>query len=144
VPGPTRIPPAPPLPLWTPLIPIYSDFGGSLIADESVQPTYVSRCASSPNNSWLIRCDLGQIEVLPDDVLLAIFDFFMVRDQDFLRSGDQPPTLITTGTISNRTVEGPCFSITMSPESATLLYARISYKEVPGCLACLTSPHHER
>src|SRR5216684_1139154 len=71
---------------------------------------YVSCCASSPNDSWLIRCDAGQIEVLPDNVLLAIFDYFMVGDQSlqrgFLRSEYQPPTqLITTGTDFRRAVE---------------------------------------
>jgi hypothetical protein len=41
--------------------------------------------ASSPNYFWLIRCDVGQavtIDVLPDDILLAIFDFCVVRYQD--------------------------------------------------------------
>ncbi len=39
------------------------------------------------------------------------------------------------------TVEEPCFRITTSPESATLLYLRNSYDEDPGYLAGLTSPH---
>ncbi len=39
--------------------------------------------------------------MLPDDVLLEIFDFFVVGDQDFLRSGDQPARIF----ISKRTVE---------------------------------------
>src|SRR5713226_475389 len=54
---------------------------------------YVSCCASSPDDSWLIRCDdVGQattIDVLPSDVLLAIFDFCAVRDQYFPRSGNR-------------------------------------------------------
>jgi F-box-like len=41
---------------------------------------------SYPNDCWLIRCDyVGQvitIDVLPDDVLLTIFDFYVVRYQD--------------------------------------------------------------
>ncbi len=49
----------------------------------SVQSRYVPCYASSPNDSWLIRRDIGQIEVLPDDVLLEIFDFFVVGYQDF-------------------------------------------------------------
>src|SRR6266849_9029865 len=48
----------------------------------------VSLCctrASSSNDCWLIpsRCDVGQVvttDVLPDDVLLIIFDFYMVRE----------------------------------------------------------------
>ena len=39
----------------------------------------------TPKNSWLIRCDVGQvvtIDVLPDDVLLTIFDFYVIRYQD--------------------------------------------------------------
>jgi hypothetical protein len=41
--------------------------------------------ASSLNDCWLIRWDVGQvvtIDVLPNDVLLAIFDFYVVRYQD--------------------------------------------------------------
>ena len=41
--------------------------------------------ASSPNDCWLIRCDVGQvvtIDVLSDDALLAIFDFYVVPYQD--------------------------------------------------------------
>jgi hypothetical protein len=33
----------------------------------------------------LIRCDVGQVvtvDDLPDDVLLAIFDFYVFKDQD--------------------------------------------------------------
>jgi hypothetical protein len=60
--------------------------------------------ASSPNDSWLIRCDVGQIEVLPDDALLAIFDFFVVGYEDFPRSGDQPFIQISTIEFSKRTV----------------------------------------
>ena len=40
---------------------------------------------SSRNDCWLIRCDVGPvltIDDLPDDVLLAIFDFYVVRFQD--------------------------------------------------------------
>jgi F-box-like len=40
---------------------------------------------SYPNDCWLIRCVVGQvitIDVLPDDVLLTIFDFYVVRYQD--------------------------------------------------------------
>jgi hypothetical protein len=47
-----------------------------------VQSKYVSYCASSPNDCWLIRWDVGQIEVLSDDVLLENFDFFVVGDSD--------------------------------------------------------------
>ena len=41
---------------------------------------------SSPNDCWLIRCDIlvGRvlaINDLPDDDLLAIFDFCVLRDQ---------------------------------------------------------------
>ncbi len=43
--------------------------------------------------------------MLPDDVLLAIFDFFVVADQDFLRSGDQLAIQITISTFSKRRVE---------------------------------------
>ena len=38
-----------------------------------------------PDDCWLIRCDVGQvaaIDVLPDDALLAIFDFCVVGYQD--------------------------------------------------------------
>jgi hypothetical protein len=41
-------------------------------------------CASSLSDSWLIRCDVGQvtiIEVLHDDVLLEIFGLCVVEDQ---------------------------------------------------------------
>jgi hypothetical protein len=48
---------------------------------------------------------VGQIEVLPDDVLLAIFDFCVVGYQDFLISGDQPAIRIGTRDIFKRTVE---------------------------------------
>src|SRR5258708_4843554 len=66
---------------------------------------YASCRASSPNDSWLIRCDVGQIEVLPDDVLLAIFDFYVVGYPDFPRSGDGDGILISTSEISKHTVE---------------------------------------
>ena len=39
----------------------------------------------SPNDCWLIRCDVGQvvtIDDLSDDELLAIFDFCVIRSQD--------------------------------------------------------------
>jgi hypothetical protein len=55
---------------------------------------YVSCYASSPNDSWLIRCNVGQIEVLPDDVLLEIFDFCVVGYQDIFRSGDDPDIVL--------------------------------------------------
>jgi hypothetical protein len=67
------------------------DLEGSLmaLADNLAHP-YNRRktcCAltSSPNDRWLIGCDVGQvvtIGVLPDDVLLTIFDFYVVRYQD--------------------------------------------------------------
>ena len=43
--------------------------------------------ASPPSDCWLIRCDVGQVltidsDVLPDDVLLEIFDFYVVGYQD--------------------------------------------------------------
>ena len=49
-----------------------------------------NRCTSLLCTSivrWLIQCDVGQvvyvtIDVLPDDVLLAIFDFYVVKYQD--------------------------------------------------------------
>ena len=53
----------------------------------------LSFCAleSSPNDCWLIRCrDIGQIvtiDGLPDDVLLAIFDFYVGGYQDNVRCG---------------------------------------------------------
>ncbi len=41
---------------------------------------------SSPNNCWLIRCDvLGRvltIDDFPDDVLVEIFDFYVVSCQN--------------------------------------------------------------
>jgi hypothetical protein len=40
---------------------------------------------SSPNDLWLIRCDVDQvvtIDNLPDDVLLEIFDFYVVKYQN--------------------------------------------------------------
>ena len=46
---------------------------------------YVFCCAHLSNDCWLIRCDVGQlitIDVLPDDVLLSIFDFYVVGYQD--------------------------------------------------------------
>src|SRR5260370_21076769 len=70
----------------------------------SVQSMYLSCCASSPNDCWLIRCDVGQIEVLPDDVLLAIFDFCVVGYQDFPRTGGIA-SLVGTSEISRHTVE---------------------------------------
>src|SRR6266700_3384297 len=49
--------------------------------------------ASSPNDCRLIRCHVGlvvaiEIDVLPDDVLLAIFDFYVVgyQDLDFIEA----------------------------------------------------------
>jgi hypothetical protein len=71
----------------------------------SVQSMYVSCCASSPNDCWLIRCDVGQIEVLPDDVLLEIFDFCVARYQDLLRSRDRRHIIAYTSEISRFTVE---------------------------------------
>ena len=64
------------------------DFEGSLVennlADSSNRrKSFVEHW---PNDFWLIRCDvLGYvitIDVLPDDVLLMIFDFYLVRYQD--------------------------------------------------------------
>ncbi len=66
---------------------------------------YISCCGPSPDDSWLIRCDVGQvttIEVFPDDALLAIFDFCVVGDQDFSSSGDRLSIVLR---ISKRTVE---------------------------------------
>ena len=43
--------------------------------------TYVL-CAISRNVCWLTRCDVGQvisIDILPDEILLAIFDFYMEK-----------------------------------------------------------------
>src|SRR5216684_7127928 len=93
-------------PLWTvdPNI-----FGLQRFADgrqcTSLQFRYVSCCASFPYDSWLIRCNVGQIEVLPDDVLLAIFDFCVVAYPEFPRSGDDHSVIIGTGDISQGTVE---------------------------------------
>src|SRR6266849_1377142 len=49
-----------------------------------------------PDDCWLIRCDVGwlvTIDDLPDDVLLEIFDFYVVGYQDLdpteIVSGDQ-------------------------------------------------------
>ena len=61
------------------------DFECSLMADNFAHPhnrrkSVVVHWASSPND-WLIRCDVGQvltIDVLPDDVLLIIFGFYVV------------------------------------------------------------------
>ena len=39
------------------------------------------------------------------------------------------------------TVERPCLRITTSPEPATFLHTQKIWKEVPGCLASLTSRH---
>jgi hypothetical protein len=73
---------------------------GSLVADDPAHP--YNQCKSfvvhwhhlsSPNDFWLIRCDVGQVVVtiddLPDDVLLAIFDFYVVKYQrpEFLDFG---------------------------------------------------------
>ena len=40
--------------------------------------------ASFPNDCWLIRRDVGVLTIddLPDDDLLAIFDFYVVPYQD--------------------------------------------------------------
>src|SRR6266849_1894179 len=50
----------------------------------------VSACcalASSPNDCWLIRCDhvghVVTIDVLPDDVLLTIFDFYVYQKTSY-------------------------------------------------------------
>src|SRR6202789_321886 len=45
---------------------------------------------SSPNDCWLILCDVGQvltINDLPDDDLLAIFDFYVVGHPDLCLRG---------------------------------------------------------
>jgi hypothetical protein len=140
------------------------DLEGSLmaLADNLAHP-YNRRktccaLASSPNDRWLIGCDVGQvvtIDVLPDDVLLTIFDFYVVRyqdlDSDFV-AGDvalsyqDTKTKIRSWQAGTRvsTVERPRFCITTPPESATLLYNQNTCKEDPGCLARLASPHPGR
>ena len=53
---------------------------------------------SSPTDCWLIRCDVGQmvtIDDLPDDALLAIFDF----------SVDERPLIFTMSAVSSRKME---------------------------------------
>ena len=50
------------------------------MADNLAHPSNRCKWASSPNGHWLIRCDIGQvvtIDNLPDEVLLAIFDFYL-------------------------------------------------------------------
>ena len=65
------------------------------MADNLAHPN--NRCKSfvcilasspSPNDCWLIRCDIGQVvtfDELPDNVLLEIFDFHVVGYQDNVR-----------------------------------------------------------
>ncbi len=72
------------------------DLGGSLMADSHANH-YNPRTSLVVHHllttSELIRCDIGQvttIEVLSDRVLLAIFDFHVVKDQDFYTSRDAP------------------------------------------------------
>ena len=62
------------------------NFEGLLMAD-NLAHSKSSCCAllPFPDDCWLIRCDVGQvaaIDVLPDDALLAIFDFCVVGYQD--------------------------------------------------------------
>ena len=69
------------------LIPIYRDFEGSLMAHNLAHPYNRRefllahwRHLLTTAGDWLIRCNVGQvvtIDHLPDDVLLAIFDFYV-------------------------------------------------------------------
>ena len=58
--------------------------------------------------SELIRCDIGQvttIEVLSDRVLLAIFDFHVIKEQDFYSPSD-PRDFIAGDSYMRRTALG--------------------------------------
>src|SRR6266566_6505152 len=56
------------------------------MTDNLAHPYNPRKSLASPlSNCWLIRCDVDQvltIDVLPDDVLLEIFDFYVVGYQD--------------------------------------------------------------
>jgi hypothetical protein len=73
------------------LIPVDLDFEGPLMADNLAR-LYNERKSllCTGNDCRLIRYDVGQvvtIDILPDDVLLAIFDFYVVPYQDIFLAG---------------------------------------------------------
>jgi hypothetical protein len=75
---------------------------------------------------------MNRIDVLPDDVLLEIFDL-----HDMIRGMAIAGPCVST-------MEKPCFSITASPESATFLYTKHTRKGYTGRLASLSSHRYGR
>src|SRR6266849_3830963 len=102
-----------------------------------------------------MRCRTGgnlTVDVLLDDVLLTIFDFYLVKCQDsgkdftvaVFDKNEIRAVAIAYTRVS--TMEVPHFWITPSPETATLLSIRQPeiWEDVSGYLASLTSPHSGR
>jgi len=81
------------------------------------------------------------IEVLNDDVLLAIFDFYVGarEDQKEKQSIEAWQTLVHVSAVARR-----CICITTTPGSATCLYGENVCEGHFGCLASVTGCHRRR
>ncbi|KAF8502597.1 hypothetical protein F5888DRAFT_1105901 [Russula emetica] len=114
---------------------------GSLTVDNSA-PT--ARRWTSKDIRNRCRRQLIIFDMLPDDVLLEIFDFHVDEDmyEDFEPSEKQTIELITLVHVS--TLEKCRFSITTSPQSATHLYNQNTCEGHPGHLAAFASHHSRR
>jgi hypothetical protein len=87
---------------------------------------------------------MKQIDILPDEALLEIFDFCTVTDPPYA-SGGIPSDAGKKATeawqllVHVSTMEKPCSWITTSSEPATFLYIQNTHKGHTGRLASLTS-----
>ena len=79
------------------------------------------------------------IDVLPDEVLLAIFDFCVDEHPFANDEKKERGVAVTSARVS--TMAKRRFWITTSPQSATCLHIRNTREGHAGCLAGLTSTH---
>src|SRR6266849_7462085 len=81
---------------------------------------------------------MKRIDVLPDAVLLEIFEFYMIMYPSYRGKAGYRSMAIACSCMS--TMEKSCFSITTSPQSATFLYSQNTRKGHLRRLATLSSP----